>query len=280
MNNNQKTITLYRGDGKNIDEFKFKKTNSGCLLGKGIYLTDKKSVADSYRTKGEYDGKGKLTSSYRAINKNVAWQVAEEKWLEHRRYQRNFRKTIPLTKEETVMFKKEFEKMRDQGLFNLARIIENFTTDKEPGWKWELTELSETQAGYLSTFVFPEPYFGNNLINFDAEYHQQGFLEILDSPKMWRNSFPRRQWAPSENQLVVDNYFEFRAIREDFPEKNRYTFNPRAMKFTEITGVLRYDYGIHGFEYSGGKRLGGGRHRAFCIFDEDYVNAHRVSVER
>ena len=45
-------IDLYRGDSSKIKEFNLNKTNSYSLLGKGIYLTDTKRVAETYRDKG------------------------------------------------------------------------------------------------------------------------------------------------------------------------------------------------------------------------------------
>jgi hypothetical protein len=48
-------VTLYRGDSGPVEKFELAKTDSGALLGIGIYLTDSPEVAGDYTVKGSQD---------------------------------------------------------------------------------------------------------------------------------------------------------------------------------------------------------------------------------
>jgi hypothetical protein len=53
---NDQTVVLYRGDSTRIDRFEISKTDSGALLGMGIYLTSSPEVAKDYTVKDTTGG--------------------------------------------------------------------------------------------------------------------------------------------------------------------------------------------------------------------------------
>ena len=68
--------------------------------------------------------------------------------------------------------------------------------------------------------------------------------------------------------------------KESYIIQNIYTkldlHNLHSDTFKKVQSIVE-PYGIIGFEYDGGSRLGGGyTHRAFCIWDEEFVNNHIV----
>ncbi len=125
-------LTLYRGDFEKISKFKFHKTNRHCLVGRGIYLTDSKEVADSYRTKGM-----RITDDYcvsksdvlfqgETNNKGEALEKAFEKFLSNaweKAGKRNFAKA---DKKAVSFFKasvlSKWEDLLANGLINASPI--------------------------------------------------------------------------------------------------------------------------------------------------------------
>jgi len=54
-------------------------------------------------------------------------------------------------------------------------------------------------------------------------------------------------------------------------------FPYRALNYQRARRALQ-EYGYRGFEYPGGMITQGVRHRAFCVWDEDFVNEHKMKI--
>lgn len=101
---------------------------------------------------------------------------------------------------------------------------------------------------------------------------------------MWDNKIPYGVFGNNKEEYIRNNcnyYFNYHRTNKNTDllikffgtTKRKYTTEDI---FNDIKRILK-PYGYFGFEYSGGIRIGGcGRHRAFSIWDEDFVNNHKV----
>ena len=234
------TIKLYRGDSDKIEEFDFNKTNKSCLLGQGIYLTNNLSVAETYRTKGARNRSYAFVATITAKTKTEAIASALKQYIKH--YKGKNEKGL----------EKEFKEKIEKEVIKITRL--GYYQQRNQDWHFEFQE--KEYAGYISIFEFPEPFFTRNCINFDASDPDKHFLEILENEELWINE----------------------KFHTEFLKNKRHTlfYETRAIKFNKLINILK-DYGVHGFEYNGGKRLGGTlKHRAFSVWDEEFVNRHKV----
>lgn len=267
-------LRLFRGDASKIKEFHLAQTNRYCLLGQGVYLTDREVVADSYRIKGDLGAIGPLKVTFYAKDRTESKELGLEKFLNHKRILLRQWPT-KLTLKEIDQYTKEYhDRLRDESLLLVRgnQEVQSGTANKK--WSFTLSEVGG-KSGWVSVFEFPEPYFSCNLINIDAPRKDKGFLELLDDPKFWKDKGNTIKSTSGE----LTGYQGYLKQRDGFT-KDWVRLDPRELHFSKLVPVLK-EFGIHGFEYNGGARLGGGfYHRAFNIFDQDYVNDHKVDRYR
>lgn len=260
-------LELYRGDSSKIKEFEFNKTSKHCLFGQGVYLSDSKRVADSYRDKGidtndhEVQLAKTIVPGMARIHKEPLLKAGFDTFVE---IHWNQRFNYPL-KKSSIEYKKLVDELSDVWYFGLEDNTISITktligvththTVVRVVWK-------RFTVGYLSTFHFDEQFLLNNVVNLDACLFDDSFLGLV-----------------YDNQLQIFTPYD---TRENFIKHNRTGRVQRASnKDWNRLRVVLEPYGIIGFQYNGGLRIGGhGRHRAFVIWDDDYVNRHKVSRVR
>lgn len=279
-------LVLYRGDSEKIHEFKFNKTFKHCLVGQGIYLTDNLKIADSYREKGSSVKKKLPLFHGHAANRLEAMEKAfkaycETIWCEKKGY-----KCRP-TEKEWLSFQKtcqsEWTRLIEIGAIETKYVSHPIAVGGKSGGRSSISgsasrshqkALKTTESpcisvilgnditiGYVSKFVFNKNYIDNNVIHVDRPCNDVEFWGLMydagitiGTPYADRDSYVKGNF----NNKILDSSKQSRT------EWNR------------IKNIL-VPYGIIGFEYNGGKHLGGGlRHRAFCIWDENFVNSHKV----
>lgn len=282
-------IVLYRGDSTKIKEFSLKKANKFCLLGKGIYLTNKPSVAQTYRMKGS--SLWHLNTTVEAKDKPQAIKMILWTFYLCRFYQKD-EKLVDLFKRiikdpKATARVSRIEDLKPEILQELEKSIYRqledgsitMTRGSKVNGKQSFTFQEDSSSiGWTTKFVFPEPYFTRNCVNFDAVQLDEGFLQILEDQRFWKDT--RMEYLKDGSVNEWDPYLKFQNQRRPAygtTESNRrLRLDSHGIRFDRLIPVL-VSYGIHGFEYSGGARMGGyGYHRAFSIFDEQYVNDHRV----
>lgn len=260
-------LELYRGDSSKIKEFEFNKTSKYCLFGQGVYLSDSRRVADSYRDKGvcTNDHEVVLAKSIvpgtTRIHKEPLLKAGFDTFVE---IHWNQRFNHPL-KKTSLEYKKLVDELSDVWYFSLQdkAIVVTTTTIG-------VTSLSTVirlvwkryTVGYLSTFHFDEQFLLNNVVNLDRYMHDEDFLGLV-----------------YDNGIEI---FPHHNTRENFIRQNRVSrVRPATNKEWNKLRLVLEPYGVIGFQYNGGQRLGGnGRHRAFVIWDDEYVNRHKVSRMR
>ena len=284
-------VILYRGDFEPIDEFRVAKTHSFCLLGKGIYLTTKQRVADSYRIKGAmnlYDPRKRHRHkkdtlwSGQCNNRLEAYENAfphfltqvhnyqvSDRYLEltgktnylyvSKMYKTPRKKRIipKQTKEESRIFLEAREKFDD--------MISNGEIVAEYGKNGDHREIAVIhyhgkKIGYVTSFRFKQSELKNHMFVME-NISDKGFWEL-----MWENDV--RIGLLSEN-------------KENYVAKNlgrpMYYVGYGDEIFSKIRKLLE-PYGYLGFEYAGGLHIGGyGYHRAFCVWDECWLNQRKIA---
>lgn len=142
-------------------------------------------------------------------------------------------------KEKEKILEQEFKLKLENNIIQIER--EGFYMGRNTEWTFHIFE--KVQIGYISVFEFPEPYFTRNCINIDAHYPDKELIRIVKENNLWKD----------KNIQRLDN-----------------------IHFNKLIPILK-DYGIHGFEYKGGRIGGGIKHRAFSIWDEEFVNSHMIN---
>lgn len=272
-----KSIQLYRGDFNKISNFDVKKTNKGCLLGQGVYLTDRKSVAESYRDKGNRTRNQSFVRVITATDRLQAKALCFDQYLEHQVYVEH-RKMSDLKKNEFEKYQTDFNNGLENGTITMSNpsCLHRRNPEGKLLHQYKFIDTANL-SGYLTSFVFPEPFFTSNVINFDAMEKDEGFLELLDDRVFWKN----KGNVITSNAGGLTGYHEYMRIRKEYPKRRNIGLVPHDLDFKLLNQALQ-EFGIHGIEYNGGMRLGGGwnRHRAFNIFDSDFVNDHKVARTR
>lgn len=300
------TVTLYRGDADKIKEFVYKKTNKYCLLGQGIYLTDNLRVANTYRTKGS----GKVSTHQlfygQADNRTEALALAFPKFCgvmwasEHNAFPHGYTR---LTAAEQKKMEDKYRPLYQQ-LTESKKIVAVYTTapvvtvirgpytkpsstiaaqkalDKihKKYLKVEFEQIPD--AGYVTRFEFEEREFNPFVFNVDKACNDDFFWTLMYEEKL----------MIGEEADNLEEYIRRNKGRKVFdavhipppPAGSRVTMKQRIARYDSkvmwrrIANIIK-PYGFVGYEYNGGQRLGGGyHHRAFCIWDEDFVNEHKV----
>ena len=261
-------LELYRGDSSKIKEFDFDKTNKHCLFGQGIYLTNNKKIAESYREKGNYVNEDNNTLAFirgsaTPVKKEVILKQAFEKFIE---IHWNEKFNYPIKKNSDV-YKRLVSDLHDKWYFALqdqiVKVEQNshytFIKGNERTYSAKVIWIRNI-IGYITTFHFDEQYVSNNVINIDSSQHDESFLGLV-----------------YDNNIDIFTSYN---TRESFIRNNRSSVincNIHTKNWIKLRHLLE-PYGIIGLEYHGGRRLGGGyHHRAFVLWDDEFVNNHKVS---
>lgn len=281
------TLILYRGDSQKIDEFRYRKTDKHCLLGKGIYLTDDIKLADTYRTKGlKLSSKIKLPPrasqvlfSGKASCRGEAYEKAfinfcRDQWRVY---------GYPYVHEKDKQYIKFCQQQRP--IYNEMMQEGEILSEYQPGlWrdstrtlvvKYKNDPNPQSRYGFISEFHFDRSYFMRNVIHAEKPYIDQSFWEIMHDAgiKIGKGfDLPKELYA----RINQPKYSIVQAV--DMVVSGTF-ITDRFRYYKQIEEVMK-EYGVLGFEYYGGTRTNGRRHSAFCIWDEDFVNKHKVDVYR
>lgn len=267
------TLKLYRGDFSKVVEFKVKQTNKHSLLGEGIYLTDSTKVANTYRKK---DADLKLFSeTYRRdevkftpFNRVTVLEAAFSDWL-GKKYPNEvgtyalFRfKDTEINKRRTALknqHRRTWESMIESRQIVATYIQKDVVT---------VEEKPPTTLGYVSVFEFFSEEFEPSIIKVDGDVKDEGLIDFMHSEKMFSSTARQFDTARSLN-------FDAYASNLNIPTRMYCYVTDKARE--NMRKYLR-QRGFKGMEYSGGILVGGyGIHRAFCVWDDDWVNYHKTN---
>lgn len=277
-------LTLYRGDATKIKTFDFNKTNDYCLVGQGIYLTDKVIVAESYRGKGSNTANEKTLFHGEASSKGEALEFAKDSYL-----YKEWQKTHPGTAPPKNKIKDLWEKHKYKFLNHLDNDEITVQANRYPKGVIYTVVLNDSDPeGYLTKFVFPKKHFLSNVIDVDKTYPDEGFLEIIYetqtriNPKFnygclyLRVSQKKKKQDETLNNFVT-TYPSFESFKRATQRKGLLNM---GLNWNNYIPILK-TYGILGYRYSGGRHMGGcGTHNAYSIWDDEFVNDHKVSRMR
>lgn len=274
-------LVLYRGDFEKIHEFKYKKTHAWSLVGKGIYLTNDLKIAQSYRTKGGSEEATKTLFIGEAANRTEALKAAFKTFCEFQWRNKGGRGRY-LSGTEAIRFEQscqaQWSQLIEAGAIKADYISHPIPTggrrcgassaqrahQKErlkhapPRLKVEWDK--DIKVGYVSKFIFDKAYIDTNVLHVDRPCYDEAFWGLM-----------------YDRQIAIGRQY---ATREDYVKANR---GRRILQTTgEFTAWEKVKnalmpYGIIGYEYNGGQRLGGGyNHRAFCLWNDEFVNQHKI----
>lgn len=262
-------LTLYRGDYTKIKEFNYKKTHKWSYLGQGIYLTDERRVAESYRDKGGAETSTVILFKGPCVNRSVALEKALDSYVFGRYIEVNGKRPSDWSigsKERAKIiskFSSEFNKLIDEGKIKAdylpgARL--NGSRDIEVLYK-------KDSIGYLTVFEFPKDIVLANTLHVNNGCHDESLWGMIyDNNIRLGTVYDSRENYIKNNkgQALVSMYGSSRnGISNETADKLRRLLTP---------------YGILGFRYDGGVLVGGyGKHQAYCLWDEEFVNTHKVN---
>lgn len=275
----ENTICLYRGDSSKIEEFDVKRTDKYCLVGPGIYLTDNKDIAESYRTKGlSYQKRisgfvrphkvllGSSIEKNTRIDRSLAYKEAYDNfWMEIQEERRFvYGSRYIEEKRNSKKYKEEIKNLYKEYIAEgVVHSIYGYF-----GGKRQISVIynrplqnirTNDYIGYITCFEFDKNTLESSIIPNDLYYRYN----------VWRGH-------PNESvvrELLSEykNCTTYNLIMKYSPSLDEAV----GLSYTTIKNVLQ-PYGIRGIEYHGGYVTGGVHHRAFCIWDDEYVNKHRV----
>lgn len=275
-------IILYRGDASKIKEFKYKQTSKYSLLGQGIYLTNKESIAHTYRDKGTSDRNVITLFDGNAKNRPDALDKGFGNFL-HERTLQLYGLTDKRLKEPKFKAKHEAAIRQEFDMLVMEkRIVADYSTKMVFGsfYKGEVKPMivkwavKDEPSGYMSRFRFPEPEFSSSMFNVDSLCHDKDLWTLfyeaqldIGTPHHTLEGYLQRNVGNS-----VCAVSDIRGVTRPLSLLARIRGDTNS--WDKLRKVLQ-PYGYRGFEYHGGKRIGGGgNHRAFCVWDEGYVNDH------
>ena len=262
----QEKLVLYRGDYEKIKAYDIKKTLKWCLVGPGIYLTTSAKVAESYRDKGSPVSNNETLFSGFALNRPAAYEKAFKGYCENRFYQEkiyNLRRLQPKEEEKYYQkYRSEYERLIEEGLVVASYEPAPYNSKPvDPKARYMKVIYYRGKIGFITKFEFNRRYFESNIIHVDRP---------MDDPEVWKLFYEKGILAGSPYQ-DVSSY-----VNGNLGTKITSGIARSETKWKQIIDALK-PFGIIGFEYFGGVRVGGyGYHRAFSIWDDEYVNKHRV----
>lgn len=267
-------LRLYRGDNDKVHRFLLHKTSPHSLVGQGIYLTDNERIAQSYRTKSTGEANAVLLNEA-LDNMNEARHKA---LLGYIRYMliRNRDYKIADSEKKLVelmpLYKADFEQACEQGRVIIERNASK-TADKKFSF---FAYYFPRDVGYVTAFDFPKQSLEANVVNLETRRYDKGVLEVAWETKCL---------AKKALYYTGQDRREITVVFDSFSKVVEYAdlvgVAPCMFKHNRLRSVLQREYGIHGFEYKGGIRVGGlGKHRAFSLWDSDFVNQNKVKRYR
>jgi len=274
-------IKLYRGDHSKIKEFQVSKTNKRCLVGPGIYLTNNIDVAHSYRIKtGMYsrawskDTEKELSLEMcKTTNKGEAIAASfssyfEKYWMV--KYQ-------PTKKVSHQAFAKYQELARRQYHFDIEDGIVRFTRQKRTVMVENVNLRTSKDQKYLS--LIPRRTRTEDWISCDVDnpnYEKVGYISVFDFDLKEVNSlfvklgFMREVYCSDLfSDITKEHDIQWEQAESGLYVKANLANARLAKQYFE-------PYGYKGIEYCGGSFTNSTRHRAFAVWDEDFINQHFV----
>lgn len=266
-------LELYRGDYEKIREMDFKKTNKYCLVGQGIYLTNSKQVADTYRDKGSTDYREVFLFNDKAVNKNVAMQAAYNNFVE-RKWKNDFKTPIVKTSKAFIAFDKTVQAIW-RVMVDREEIAVTRSYDHIAKISYFDIKIKVANVGYLTTFRFPKAQMEAGLFNVETTQFDPKILELI-----WEKGLFSQTTVFSFGKK--ENEDRFACFEEARDYALRMGLNSLRLDHNKLMKYLK-PMGYIGYEYNGGTYAGaslGKCHRAFSIWDSDFVNAHKISRQR
>lgn len=254
-------LILYRGDYNKIPQFHIHKTSKTSLVGQGIYLTDSEEIAHSYRLKGAPSRKNAHRTSpilWEGLAKDRpdAFAKAAERFLLLEKTPG--KKTPQAAKKEELRLKAEFQEMILEGRARALYTTWN-RSNSAASYMQVLVNWDRPAEGYLTEFSFPRGVFESSIIKIGARNSDLTFWEIV-----WENRINHGTPYEARRDFILNN-----------ARWSPAGFTTSKSALNAIKEATR-PYGYRGFEYPGGLITGGMRHRAFVLWDEEYVNQHKV----
>jgi hypothetical protein len=262
-------LTLYRGDYEKIDEFDFRKTKKHCLVGPGIYLTTARKVAETYRIKGSRHAYDYPRTLFNGLAKDrpdalgKAYEAYFRGWCQLNGHLPHLRASGRKKPEiEAMQRKLHAEATRSFNELVETKVIrsEYQQTYRAPGAPPTIIVTIDwgISVGYITEFSFPRHEFEASVVNIDGQIKDAQFWELMFDAK-----------------INIGTPYD---LRHDYITRNMWESN-RNLAGLDFAGIRRIvvPYGYRGFEYRGGGYTGSvGTHRAFCVWEDDYVNQHKV----
>jgi hypothetical protein len=270
------TIRLYRGDHVKIRKFEAYKTSVHSLVGQGFYLTDNEKVAQSYRLKGSGIGSTEnVLLNQEVENMNVAREMALAGYI---RFQlcrdRHYKIANDPKKVEALKpaYRSDFERLLEDGTISIKWFQ---GTAGERTRRFQAIYLPD-DIGYITSFDFPRKHLESNVLNLETRTPDPGLLDVAWERGCVRKSVRMTRTRTKEN---FDQPLETKEQLHALVSSNGVF--PAMFNCNKLKDIVQREYGIIGFEYKGGIRIGGlGTHRAFNLFDERFVNEHRTERYR
>ncbi len=280
-------LTLYRGDLDKITKFDYSKTNKRGLVGQGIYLTSDPNVASTYRTKTMKYGFVQsneivLVQKKEAKTKNIAIEDVLKEYII---------KVLKKRPEDlTLDIRRQFEDLVSVGQIDIKIRREVRGAVNYSAFYYRDASSS---TGHISVFKFPRRLFNDGMFNISDRISsdiqlwehlwEEGcfkalpmtFTEIRRTGRRVVGGLNGRmmyKYEEEEHQVSINSFQQF---IDKFDFDSSILMQDQLIKFTRLRSVLE-DLGYLGIEYEGGYITAGIKHRAFCVWDSDFVNEHKV----
>lgn len=269
-------LTLYRGDYARIRKFEFGKTSSSCFVGQGIYLTDSTEVAETYREKGAPWDERKQTRKFEFMKAYPTKGDFKEELFKRFVLEVLKKKLEQVTTTDRYQFEDEIEKKKII-IQELSKPIGTPANHRV----FNAVRQNEAGLGFLTKFKFPRRMFNDSVLHIHRRVIDKIDVEVMEllyqrqcfASKATINVYRSlgRQWTTKE---VTLNSFD--ALLD---VTRQYSMQHCGLNHRRARAVLE-DLGYIGFEYNGGQNTGGKSHRAFCVWDDEFVNQHKIITSR
>lgn len=263
--NTQRIIKLYRGDFEKIDTFKVKKTDKRCLYGPGIYLTTDEKVANTYRTKGQWDLHYISDIAVNAVNKNEAMEKILGMFQELRyknRLATLLKNGSKDTSKERVnkILQNEFEDGLNRGHLVITRDPYKKEVKGVSMFEFTLKDKTPKTHGWVTSFEFEEAYLNKSVIQVDATAIPNNICEILEDSRFWKSEEAKKEFLKCKS----------------FHTSSRVNTH-RMLDHVRFIQELQ-NHGIEGYRHFGGVVTNSRRHNVYILFNDEFVNMHKVET--
>lgn len=301
MNNDQTSnMSLFRGDSKQIKRFSMQRVANNSLVGKGIYLTNSIEVAHSYRGKADKKANYKKNSIGRIVHSSSNLYISRES--------RTKEAFVEFVRQHHQAQTKTGTKVPEQHTKEWAKLVQEvkpvwnlLLNDKHPSLEltegflsrrsrafvtshWESLIIKEREPGYITQFDFDRKDFESKMLDVSMPITDRRVLKVLYYGDYgYRNplkEYPFHKFCKDmETSFISDgcNVEHMAKLEKSHGKQNIHKRNIILLYENMFVKDLKA-LGYKGFEYSGGSYTSGvDLHRAFSVWDEDYVNRHMVS---